>query len=195
MTQHRRFPPPEVAALRFLIEDFADVSDDADADDAPTLKAARDLAREAAALLSPKQGVLRVLLERLPPAELQGLRRLIRQSLGNLTADTPASLRVGLTLWMLPNTKPGSLPLVESLAPPLMAARDVLWFYVANTVAAAGSDQIAVCMAPPSKHSPSRKAGACGRLYLRRGSAKRFCGPTCRARVATRRARGQERRR
>ncbi len=45
---------------------------------------------------------------------------------------------------------------------------------------------LAICPAP----QPYRADRLCGRLFVRRGQAKLYCSDTCRARVATRRARG-----
>ena len=96
-------------------------------------------------------------------------------------------LAVKLTLVLPFRTQPGETPIVEG------APQDVLWFYVAHLVNRAGTSRLAVCTAPRSQREPGPEL--CGRLYLRRGRAKQFCSPRCRARVATQRMRRKASRR
>ena len=185
----------ETAALQFLVEDFIDVPESA------TAKAARALQEEAArTLLSGLKLQQRSLLA-LSPAEFHKLRRQVRERLEiqarhNTLAPPGVGLRlaVKLTLVLPFRTQPGETPIVEG------TPRDVLWFYVAHLVNRAGTSRLAVCAAPRSQREPGparsqRGPDLCGRLYLRRGRAKQFCSPRCRARVATQRARRRPARR
>lgn len=66
------------------------------------------------------------------------------------------------------------------------APADVFWFHVVSLLGRVGLEAIDVCRAPKAYGG----LVPCQRLYVRRGRAKLYCSDTCRARVATRRARG-----
>ena len=191
MTARLRRPTPENASLRFLVDDLLDV-----VENAPDA-AIQDLQREAAAVLLPgsPKGLSRQQrrLVALPPTEFQELRRFILHQLRSIARPltlSPGIARVHdvtlkLHLQLRANAGPGGAPIVDG------AAKDVLWFYVANLVSRAGTANLALCPAPRSQREPGQEA-SCGRLFLRRGTAKEFCSATCRARVATQRARHKQ---
>ncbi|MBX7185031.1 MAG: hypothetical protein K1Y01_07785 [Vicinamibacteria bacterium] len=188
MTLNRRRPTPENASLRFLVEDLLDVVD------APE-SAIRAMQQEAATVLLP--GATQALsrqqrrLIALPPAEFQELRRFLLDQLRSVALpqmlppgiERIHDVKLRLNLQLRANAGPGGVPIVDG------SVRDVLWFYVAHLVSRAGTSKLTLCPAPRSQREAAADAAFCGRLFVRRGTAKEFCSPTCRARVATQRAR------
>ena len=194
MTSKRRHTPPLTAMMRFLLEEFIDVTDDDEAFASEAL--ARFQAKSARVFLpGPKQGAFslqQLMLRGMPPAEFQQLRRDVRNWLCGLRIfGTPGHVRlqeVTLALVEVPG-RPGQLqaPIVEG------QPRDVFWYYLVGFVSRAGLARIGVCPAPKSQRDfpvdDPAEAEPCARLFLRRGHAKAYCSNRCRARVATQRAR------
>ncbi len=169
--------PADTEALRFLVEDFSDAPEDFEA------HALARFQREASRLLD-------VDLKEMPPSEFQRLRQLTRDWLRSLVRNGRAGHRITIAgplyLAFAPSDPPGS-PFVGG------DARDVYWFRVVSLVSGAGASEVRVCYAPrprPKGQLAEGAVAACGRLFLRRGDARQFCSETCRARVATQRARG-----
>jgi len=184
MKHKRRRPRPEMAALRFLIEDFADVPSDL-----PTTAGVAEFAKEASRTFEPRRhSVLAKVLETMAPADLLRLRSFVRNRLRVLARGGSTQHRVTLTLLVAAGEKPAPGPILGADDP-----RDMLWFYVANLVSRAGTSWIKVCPAPASKRENGGET-ICGRLYIRRGRAKRYCSERCRARVAAQRNRPAKRR-
>lgn len=210
MTTPARRAAADSLRMRFLIERFIDVPDDVDniIDVPPDVLLSRDPKEEYAAraanaplrkfqadsarvfLPGPLRGaysVQQMTLRALPPAEFQQLRRDVRTWLYRFIRMPHVGQQVpitgALTMWLV--TRPGA---PERVGAPLMegAAADLLWFYVGHLLSRVGLKQIGICQAP----QPKSDHEACGRLFVRRGDAKEYCSERCRARVATRRARG-----
>jgi len=199
MTSARPGRKPTDVAMRFLLEDFIAVPEQ---DRAPKTvrrfqaRAARFLLpgpRGRKAAFSPQQ----LALMQIDPAEFQQLRRDVREWLGAVVFDPRRGHRVQLKgpldLWLVTGRGEADLlrrPLVEG------SPRDVFWFYLVHLISRAGVAAIGVCRAPRSKrdprqHDPQLRGATeeCERLFLKRGRAKLFCSETCRARVATQKAR------
>jgi hypothetical protein len=191
--------------MRFLIDDFIDVPEGAEGNATNVAeKEIRQLQQEAvrALLPGPPKGLSpqqRVLLN-MKPAAFQNLRRTVAGRLRALAINGsvgPHQLRISIAI--LPGAKPGDRLFVEPWINSLTTGtEDLVWFYVAELVTRVGPALIAICPAPRSKREqlpPEQYAGTleyCGRLFVRRGRAKLFCSGTCRARVATQRARGSK---
>ena len=179
------------AALRFLVEEFADPSEAV-----PPASASRARQREAARILLPaKLDRQRRALEALSPDAFHKLRRNVRRRLEFVArgysplakAGIGLRLAVKLTLVLTPGSRPGAAPIVDG------TPRDVLWFYVVHLLHKGGASRLALCEAPRSQREDGPRL--CGQLYVRRGEAKQFCSPRCRARVATQRMRRKASRR
>lgn len=187
MTPQRRKPNPDAARLRFLLgpflADLPDTSPDAMVATPPKLLDAT-VRRLVPGPLRGAYSMSQLAVMGLSEAEFTALRFEVRDLLRRLVAHVPVqqvSLAgpLALTLSRVP-TQPGRMhvPAVEG------PARSVAWLYIAQVISRVGVGQIGVCRAPQS----SRDGDAhehCGRLFLRRGAAKRFCSPQCRIRVAT----------
>ena len=164
------------AAFRFLVEEFSEVGEDA----APA--AVARFQREASATLGFGGAPPLTTLE---PAEFQRLRSVVRDWLRSLVLDPIIAFRVtfqeSFSAIVIPEETPGRLRVTGD-------AHDVFWFHVVGLIHRVGVSRVGVCYAPQANHARR----PCGRLYMRRGSARRFCSDRCRARVATQRARGIE---
>jgi hypothetical protein len=194
MTVRREAPIPD--ALRFLVEDFIEVGE--------KLPETDRFQREAARILLPGPQAGPYSLQQLAvmgmrPADFHRLRREVRDWL-QLVVSSPATghprrLNGPLIMWLESGAKTNELraPRIEG------SALEVFWFYVVHLVSRAGLDKIGICHAPKSMRAPGQRnlelrgeTEPCDRLFLRRGDVKEFCSETCRARVATQRARGIE---
>ena len=193
--RRRRQTPPLTAMMRFLLEEFIDVTDDdeAFASEAAAKALARFRARSARVFLpGPKQGAFsrqQLALRDIPPAEFQQLRRDVGDWLRSLVISSGVRNRVRRQVSLSLVSVPGrpdhfQAPIVEG------QPRDVFWYYLVGCVSRAGLARIGVCPAPKSRRDFPVKAESCERLFLRRGHAKAYCSDRCRARVATQRARG-----
>jgi len=186
MTQKQRKQPQETATMRFLLNEFIQISDDGAAD-APGIEALKE--RTVRTLLpGPRKGALwpaQLEFKGLASGAFQQLRRDARNWLGavarSMPGGHPRTLNRPLTLSLVAAAdNPGRFraPIVEG--DPL----DVFWFYLVHLLARVGPGQIRLCRAP--------RAGTnepCGNLFLRRGDAKRYCSPLCRVRLAARKSR------
>jgi hypothetical protein len=189
------------AVLRFLIEEFIDVPEaEGDQADRAVARFQRRAARKL--LPGPKKGnaasLQQVALMGMRPAAFQQLRREVRDWLGAVVRDPrlghKVTLQGPLDMWLY-----GAKHDHDTLGAPKVEGsnHDVFWFYLLQIVSRAGLSQIGVCRAPKSKRDAGQSDPAlcgwtepCGKLFVRRGTAKEFCSDRCRARVATRRARG-----
>jgi hypothetical protein len=201
MTAKRRRGAPDTVAMRFLLEQFIDVPEDAAASDEGIEVLQAQAAR--VFLPGPRKGAYSLqqlgLIGLRPPA-FQELRRDVREWLRSLVIYSHVGhqrrMKAPLTFSLVSvSGKPDRLrpPIAEGL--PL----DVFWFYLVHLLSRAGLTRVGVCRAPKSKKDPgqqnpelSGETEPCERLFLRRGSAKEFCSERCRARVATQRARKGE---
>ena len=199
MTPRQREAAPDSTAMRFLLEDFIEVPD---GDEGNETAAALLQARAARVFLpGPQRGGVSLQqggLMGLPAATFQELRRDVRDWLRSLVIYTHVghsrTLNGPLRLSLISvRGKPDRLraPIIEG--PPL----DVFWFYLGYLLSRVGLTRIGVCRAPKSKRDPGQRdpelcgeTEPCGHLFLRRGTVKVYCSDSCRARVATRRARG-----
>jgi hypothetical protein len=190
MTRKRRRPTHQTEAMRFLLEDFVAVPAD---ESERTTVSALDIAglrKDAGRFLLPKGQRWLFSPERMTGDAFQRLRRLVAGRLRMVAVEGstgPHRLRISI---MIPKgAKQGDPLYVEpSIESPITGMEDLVWLYVAQLVMRAGPSRIGICPAPRSKRSPGQ-GPYCGNLFFRRGEAKVFCSDTCRARVATRRAR------
>jgi len=196
MTQ-KRTPPPETLAMKFLVEEFIDVADGDLSTDAAREGVEKFQRRAAKRLLPGPPGtggdsLQQLALMRLSVADFQKLRRKVRALLRSLVPDARMGQKVTLR-------GPVDMRLVaergqrDRLRRPLIEGRhreDVFWYYLVDLLSRAGLSMIGICRAPRSKREGNATGlERCSRLFVRRGQAKRFCGDTCRARIATQRAR------
>jgi hypothetical protein len=179
----------DAAAIRHLLEEFVEVGDRDDVDTEPMQRRSARLW-----LPGPTRGAYslqQLTLISMSPPVFQAFRRAVRDWLRALTTDPRVGhwrtlagpLRVAL---VADRQRPDRLvqPLIEG------PALDVCWYYLLLLVSRVGVSQIGVCHAPRSRREAESEWEFCGRLFVRRGSAKAFCSDRCRARVATQRARG-----
>lgn len=192
MTARRRGPASDRVAFQFLVEEFSDV-DDQKFDPEAVIRFRQEAAQT---FLGLDDFWATDPMAPMPPAEFQQLRRLTRNWLRSLVVNPAIGHRVTLPgplyLTVLPNETPHGRRLSFGATPIWGDLRDVFWFYVVSLIHRIGVTQIGVCSAPQSKWKSATLAMSCGRLFVRRGTAKQFCTETCRARVATQRARGVE---
>jgi hypothetical protein len=202
MTLTERRARRDTTVIRFLLEEFTDVADQRP-DDEPEASASTLQTQAARFFLpGPKKSAFspqQLALRAMPSAAFHALRVEVRDWLHAVVMRGPVGtarvLRGPLTLSVA--SIPGRR--VESarkagLSGPLFEmpdARELFWLYLFLTIIRIGVEQIKVCHAPRSQRDASHESRECGRLYLRRGKAKRFCSDTCRARVATQRARSK----
>ena len=181
----------DAQSMAFLIDELAAVRDD---DPPVELAASQRLQAETARLLLPGVGAksgmtpAQAALRALTPQQFRQLRERIHDGLILLARGTGH-----VAIWhrtvgasTVVRVRGGKRVLAEHVTG---AADDVLLMHVSDLLRRVGLEDLAICNAPQSTRSAGEDPPPSGALFIRRGTAKRFCSDTCRARVATRRAR------
>ena len=201
MTPLKRRARRDTTVIRFLLEDFCHVVDERP----DPANAAAGLQTRAARMLlpGPAKGAFspqQLAFTALASEAFHALRVEVRDWLHAVVRHGPHGtarrLRGPLTLNFASIVgRRDEFARKAGLSGPLFElpdARELFWLYLFLTITRIGVERISVCHAPRSQRDTSDDGSReCGRLYLRRGRAKRFCSDTCRARVATQRARNK----